>query len=363
MNLLVLLTVGAMANDTFGFFSDWTDLAGAFQSVPCDDEQSRRLGGHRGLGLVAGGGLRPRRQSPPLPPGAASDRQFTYTVKGPLSGLTGDVVVDLPRTYSAPSARHQRFPVIEAFHGYPGTPGQSPTGWHWAPSSTASRRPGRSPPPWSSPLRSRSRPRAGHRMRRRRSGPARARHLADPGRPQLGRPDLPGAHRQGRAWAAAGISAGGWCAAMASLLHPGQYGSALIFGGYFGVKFGKAYQPWPTNSPLRRQYDLISRVAAAPPPVAMWVETSHSDRTSFASSEKFLHVCGRRWPCTWSSSHMPATRSCYGRASSRRRSAGWVPRYPASGRSSPTADQATRERHGARAAATDMDGVLVKGHG
>ena len=34
VNLLVLLTVGAAANDTFGFFADWTDLAGAFQSAP-----------------------------------------------------------------------------------------------------------------------------------------------------------------------------------------------------------------------------------------------------------------------------------------------------------------------------------------
>jgi hypothetical protein len=92
------------------------------------------------------------------------------------------------------------------------------------------------------------------------------------------------------AWAVAGLSAGGWCAAMASLLYPGRYGAALVFGGYFGVKFGKAYQPWPANSPLRRRYDLVSRVAEAPPPVAMWVETSHSDRTSYSSTERFLKV-------------------------------------------------------------------------
>jgi hypothetical protein len=63
-----------------------------------------------------------------------------------------------------------------------------------------------------------------------------------------------------------------------------------VFGGYFGAKFGRAYQPWPLGSPLRRRYDVVGHVAAAPPPVAMWVETSHSDRTSFASTERFLRV-------------------------------------------------------------------------
>ena len=32
VNLLVLLTVAVALNDTFGFFADWTDLAGAFGS-------------------------------------------------------------------------------------------------------------------------------------------------------------------------------------------------------------------------------------------------------------------------------------------------------------------------------------------
>src|SRR4051794_35941509 len=32
VNLLLLLTASVVLNDTFGFFADWTDLAGAFQS-------------------------------------------------------------------------------------------------------------------------------------------------------------------------------------------------------------------------------------------------------------------------------------------------------------------------------------------
>jgi enterochelin esterase-like enzyme len=291
VNLLVLLTVGVVANDTFGFFADWTDLAGAFQSAPHASTSSRggSAGTAAGTAVTSDRLPPPPATLPPLPPGQRGQRQFTYTVKGPLSGLTGEVLVELPASYRDPSARRERYPVIEAFHGYPGTPRQ------WLDSMALGQ-----------VLDSESA----------------ARHVAPalvvapqteipPGRDTEcvnGGPGLPAVDtwltqdvpnwvvhtfrvRTDRAaWAAAGLSEGGWCAAMASMLHPGRYGAALIFGGYFGPKFGKAYQPWPPGSPLARPYQLLAKVSAAPPPVAIWMETSHSDRTSFASSEKFLRA-------------------------------------------------------------------------
>jgi hypothetical protein len=214
---------------------------------------------------------------------------LTYTVKGRVSGLTGRVVVELPASYRAPSARTHRYPVIETFHGYPGTPSQ----WldsmaldEVLDSESATRQVAPAlivAPQIEIP-------------------PGRDTECVDggPGLPAVDAwltQDVPDwvtrtfrVRTDRAAWAVAGLSAGGWCAAMASLLYPGRYGAALVFGGYFGVKFGKAYQPWPANSPLRRRYDLVSRVAEAPPPVAMWVETSHSDRTSYSSTERFLKV-------------------------------------------------------------------------
>ncbi|HVN12219.1 MAG TPA: hypothetical protein VMT69_09000, partial [Kineosporiaceae bacterium] len=41
VNLLVLATVGVIANDTFGFFADWTDLAGALAPTPSYASSSR----------------------------------------------------------------------------------------------------------------------------------------------------------------------------------------------------------------------------------------------------------------------------------------------------------------------------------
>jgi enterochelin esterase-like enzyme len=291
VNLLVLLTVGALANDTFGFFADWTDLGGAFQSAPHASTSSHggSAGSAAGAAVRSGRLPAPPATLPPLPPGQPGQRQFTYRVRGPLSRLTGEVVVELPASYRDPSTRADRYPVIETFHGYPGTPRQ------WLDSMAL-----------------------GQVL----DAESHARHVAPalvvapqieipPGRDTEcvnGGPGLPAVDtwltqdvpdwvvrtfrvRTDRAaWAVAGLSAGGWCAAMASLLNPGRYGAALVFGGYFDAKFGSGYRPWPPGSPLRRRYDLVSQVASAPPPVAMWVETSHSDRTSFASTEKFLRV-------------------------------------------------------------------------
>jgi enterochelin esterase-like enzyme len=89
-------------------------------------------------------------------------------------------------------------------------------------------------------------------------------------------------------WDAAGLSAGGWCAAMAALLHPARYGSAMIFGGYFHPYFSKTYMPFGPGSPQWRHYDLVALVKRSPPPVAIWMETSHSDATSYRSSAAFL---------------------------------------------------------------------------
>jgi S-formylglutathione hydrolase FrmB len=89
-------------------------------------------------------------------------------------------------------------------------------------------------------------------------------------------------------WATAGLSAGGWCAAMAALLHPARYGAAMVFGGYFHPEFGPLYVPFGPNSPQARRYDLVAFVRRSPPPLAMWMETSHSDKTSYRSSAAFL---------------------------------------------------------------------------
>ena len=91
-------------------------------------------------------------------------------------------------------------------------------------------------------------------------------------------------------WAAIGLSAGGWCAAMAAMLHPAQYSAALVLGGYFHPEFGPFYEAYLPGSPLTRRYDLVALARRRPPPVAMWLETSHADPISYTSSAAFLKV-------------------------------------------------------------------------
>lgn len=89
-------------------------------------------------------------------------------------------------------------------------------------------------------------------------------------------------------WATIGLSAGGWCAAMATMLHPAQYSAAVVLGGYFRPEFGPFYQPYPAKAPAGARYDLVRLAHQAAPPVAIWLETSHADPVSYSSSAAFL---------------------------------------------------------------------------
>jgi S-formylglutathione hydrolase FrmB len=60
--------------------------------------------------------------APASPAGTSGGRMVRFTVAGSASGLTLPLTAYLPAAYSSPQGRTLRFPVIEALHGYPGTP-------------------------------------------------------------------------------------------------------------------------------------------------------------------------------------------------------------------------------------------------
>jgi pimeloyl-ACP methyl ester carboxylesterase len=95
---------------------------------------------------------------------------------------------------------------------------------------------------------------------------------------------------QRESWATMGFSTGGWCAAMATMLHPAQYGAAVVLGGYFRPSFSPTYEAYPPTSPLARRYDLVSLASHSPPPVALWLETSHADPLSYGTTAKLLRA-------------------------------------------------------------------------
>jgi enterochelin esterase-like enzyme len=91
-------------------------------------------------------------------------------------------------------------------------------------------------------------------------------------------------------WATLGYSAGGFAAAMATVLHPAQYGAAIVLGGYFAPEFGRFYEPFTRTSTLGRHYDLTRTVALQAPPVSLWIETSRADHVSYRSSARLLRT-------------------------------------------------------------------------
>jgi enterochelin esterase-like enzyme len=89
-------------------------------------------------------------------------------------------------------------------------------------------------------------------------------------------------------WVAIGLSAGGWCAALVAMLHPAQYAAAIVMSGYFSPEFGAFYEACPPGNQLAARYDLVALSKRKPPPVAVWLVTSHADAVSYSSSAAFL---------------------------------------------------------------------------
>jgi enterochelin esterase-like enzyme len=297
LNVLVLLLVAVLINDQYHLFADWTDLAGSL-GAPGGYSTARQgapAGRAAGTGL---GGFPLTSAAAPARIGGASEqnRVLTFTLTGAVSHVTAHVEVELPPGYTLPAQRHRRYPVLEAFHGYPGAPAQ------WIDSMALGEA-----------LQAESRQ---HRVAptlvvapQIEVPPGRDTECVDPSsdRASAGAKietwltrDVPAwvartfRVRTDRAsWSAIGLSAGGWCAAMAAMLHPQLYGSAIVLGGYFSPKFGPYYHPVSRASPQQRRYDLVALARRRPPPVALWVETSHADHTSYASSTALLQATRR----------------------------------------------------------------------
>ncbi len=294
VNALVLATALTQVNAQFLFFADWTDLTAAVHSTPTSTLVKRGTAASKAAAQgVAGPAATAGKSLPPLPTGRMSaSGVISYTVRGRLSGLVGKVIVQLPPGYTVANRAGVRYPVIEAFQGYPGGPESWIVGMRLGDAIT-------------------------HQVDAHRMGPT---IVVSPqveipggvdteclngtaGSPQLETwlaQDVPYwvAHtlrvRTNRAsWTAIGLSAGGWCAAMVALLHPAQYAAAIVMGGYFRPEFGPYYRPYPSGSPLATRYDLVALSKKRPPPVAIWLETSHVDRVSYASTAAFLTAAKR----------------------------------------------------------------------
>lgn len=289
----VCLLTGALAlNSSFGFFGSWRDLAGAILPAPSpgphiDSPASTSVQTVDPATVAA----TPAPQQLPLHPVGGEqgpdNRSLVFQVTGRSSGLTGQVVVALPAGYDDPANANRTYPVIEAFHGYPGHATQwvyemgidtalqsAVSGGLVAPAIVVS--PALSFPDGVDTECV--------------DGPG-----GDPKVETWLAKDIPQwivenlrVRTDRSTWVTMGLSSGGWCAAMAAMLHPDQYSAAVVMGGYFRPQFSGNYRPFASNEPAAARYDLVRLGRDAPPPVAMWIQTSKEDQVSYRPSAEFI---------------------------------------------------------------------------
>lgn len=290
VNVLVLLTAATQLNAAYLFFAGWGDLRGAITGHLVQTSLHRGGAEKQAPDIAVRGHAAPvAAHVPALARPVGSSGLVGYRVHGEISGLTGRVLVQLPAGYASAAVSTRRYPVLEAFCGYPSEPLNWVRVFHIGKAVEA-------------------------RVRAHQLHPTLVvmpqieipRGLdtegvnGGPGQPQVETwltrdvPDWVGQHFRviaGRnAWATIGYSAGGFVAAMATVLHPAQYSAGIVMGGYFRPEFGPFYEPFTPTSPLGRSYDLPRVAAHRRPPVSLWVETSHADPLSYTSSAKFLHA-------------------------------------------------------------------------
>ena len=217
----------------------------------------------------------------PLPPLPRGSDGLSFQVTGPLSGLTGTVVVRLPPGYRSAAAARTRYPVLETFHGYPAPLASGSRRWAWAARSTAV---------------------AARRMRE-----------ALIVSPQLEFPPgvdtecvngAPGSP-QVETWATRDVPS--WVARTLRVDpepvvvgHRGALGRRLVrrdgddapprpvrrrdrHGRLLPPRVRPAVRPVPAGQPARPPLRPDPALALPPPPVALWLETSHTDAVLYGS--------------------------------------------------------------------------------
>jgi enterochelin esterase-like enzyme len=289
VNVLVLLLALAVVNDQFQFFGDWTDLTGALTSQTTTAVSASAGGSPQTAVSTVVVPLQA-----PAPPSTATvvsrdATSTTYSVTGGASKVTSQVQVFLPAGYADPANASHRYPVLEGFGGYPSAVTSLATSYD-LPSTlaTLSSQHALAPTiavvaqPWT----------PGGRDTECANGPGGA-AAGDQVETWIS-VDIPAwvkatfrARSDRGSWAAWGPSAGAWCAAVATMLHPDTFGAFIAFGAYFRVEWGN-WQPYLPGDPALARYDLVALAHSNPPPVAAWIYMSDQDRQSWPTTLPFI---------------------------------------------------------------------------
>ena len=225
------------------------------------------------------------------------------TVTGQRSGITRVVYVYLPPQYFQPAYRGYRFPVIELIHGQPGEPQD------WINVVGVTRAFDRlladklAQPAVLVMPDANGGARISLQCLNQAGGPQDLTYLAVDLPAQVAR--ILRVSRPGPAWAVAGYSEGGFCAANMALRYPHRYGFAGVLSGYFtpldnqlaGTSrpvspFGGDARLQEENTPL----DELPNLPAATAIPGFWLGAGAADGEDVASAERFWQELRPRQP-------------------------------------------------------------------
>jgi len=299
--LTVLIATVVSLNSEYSWYSNWEDLGSLFgAAAPGNVVAAGAPATDATGGTVVVGPSKAGTTVVPLPkilaqanlglapnPGAAGQYK-NYLVVGPVSGVTQNVTVWFPPSYTEPKMANHRYPVMVAFFGVPGAVSQLTVnmalGKQLATAMTAGTiadsiilMPNFAP----------------HNIDT---------ECLDGGKGYLQMETFitkdvtdwaqrnlrVGADRG--SWATFGFSAGAWCASMLTMLHPDIYSAAISLGGYFQPTFTAPYLPFAQGSPQWDHYDLLQLAHDKPPMVALWVQTSKADPISYGTAVQLLNL-------------------------------------------------------------------------
>jgi len=262
----------AVVNYYYGYYTTWGQLAADFG------------GGNGDLGVI----------SATAPAKLSSGHLGWTTLPGRLSGISRRGLVYLPPRYSQPQYAQVRFPVVELFHGSPGTPLSWDTALRISQvADTLLARhligpmvlvmPGINGP--------------GTDYQDCVNGPGvndETYLLKDVRADVLARYRVSGDPFQ---WGAAGYSSGGYCAANMALRHRASFGAAAIIDGYFrasdgpaGTALGGNLPLEAANSPLYTAERLLPNGGPVP---AFWVAAGTHDKVDYRPATVFAAALDR----------------------------------------------------------------------
>ena len=293
--MLTVLAAGVSLNKTYGWYSNWSDL---FSTGAPKAEQ-----------LTAGGSAESDPPAPAPTATAAPPPAPTYPANsalgiseqppaegqwlelpftGPQSGYASTVRVWIPASYVDPARANSRYPVIMAFHGFPGQPVDLQNGVELDKHVRAAAQAGT----MAESIIVAPNIGLGNVDTECVNGPAGQPQvetfIATDVRDWLLKNFRVTSDRSG--WATYGYSGGGYCASMFTMLHPQQYSAAINMAGYTRPVFSGAYNPFAPGSAEYDRYDLLKVAKEAPPAVAMRLQTSKTDSITWGPTRDLLAV-------------------------------------------------------------------------